>query len=207
MIHRTPFFVPWLYSSLQWRVMTQQKELYLTFDDGPVPGPTDFVVETLRKYNAKASFFCIGDNVRKHNAVMMKAAEDGHKIANHTHNHVKGWNVSTETYLMNIKNCDIEITSHGLPRPTLFRPPYGRIRNSQVKALKDEYVIIMWDVLTFDYNASLSPGKCLKGTLDAVRPGSIIVFHDSFKAEKNMTYALPRLLDHFSEKGFSFNAL
>ena len=206
MIHRTPFFIPFLYPSLQWRIETGEKEIFLTFDDGPVPGPTDFVLETLEKYKAKATFFCIGDNVRKHTSTLMKVSEAGHLVANHTHNHLKGWTVSVDSYLRNIKKCELEISSHGLTPSMLFRPPYGRIRRSQILALK-EYRIVMWDVLTFDYDERMSPEKCLKGSLKAARPGSIVVFHDSYKAERNVTYTLPRFLDHLSEAGYSFKLL
>jgi peptidoglycan-N-acetylglucosamine deacetylase len=211
MVFRTPFFLPWLYPELVWRVDSQEKKLFLTFDDGPVPGPTEFVLETLKTFNAKATFFCIGDNVKKHPAVFANVVKGGHTIGNHTFNHLKGWNYSTQEYLGNIELCSSQLKIAGNRHSEsnvqqLFRPPYGRIKRDQIKALRD-YKIIMWDVLTHDYAKSYSPEKCLTGSLKATRSGSIVVFHDSLKAERNLTYALPRYLEHFSEKGFSFEAL
>jgi peptidoglycan-N-acetylglucosamine deacetylase len=247
MIHRTPFILPLLYPSLVWRMSGQEKTLYLTFDDGPVPGPTEFVLHTLSRYHAHATFFCIGDNIRKHPKVFQKVVEDGHAIGNHTFNHLNGWTTANEKYLNNIALCAKEITegafglgpwalgaaqgdkqmsSHrntmdagqdpdtlvttsqvaGSRVQGLFRPPYGRITRKQIKLLPD-YKIIMWDVLSVDYNKHLSAESCLRNTINACRNGSIIVFHDSFKAEKNMTYALPRLLEHFSEQGYAFKSI
>ena len=211
MIFRTPFFLPWLYPELVWKADTQEKKIFLTFDDGPVPGPTEFVLQTLKKFNATATFFCIGDNVRKHPDVFAKVVGAGHSIGNHTFNHLKGWNYSTQEYIRNVELCADQFKVAGIRQPAsndkqLFRPPYGRIKRDQIKALPD-YRIIMWDVLTHDYAKSYSPERCLIGSIKTTRPGSIVVFHDSVKAERNMMYALPRYLEHFSDKGFSFEAL
>ncbi|MBS1507367.1 MAG: polysaccharide deacetylase family protein [Bacteroidetes bacterium] len=206
-LFRTPFFLPRFYPSLLWRVPTDKKELFLTFDDGPVPGPTEFVVNTLQSYQAKATFFCIGDNVRKHPTIFAKVLNGGHAVGNHTFNHLKGWSTSRQSYLENIHECEAQFQQHGISSSNLFRPPYGRITSSQIRALKPGYKIVMWDVLTSDYSRSLSPEHCLKGSIEATRPGSIIVFHDSLKAERNMTYALPRLLDYFSNQGYVFRTL
>ncbi len=211
MVFRTPFFLPWLYPQLVWREDSQDKKIFLTFDDGPVPGPTEFVLDTLGKFNAKATFFCIGDNVRKNPQVFKKIMDEGHSIGNHTFNHLKGWNYSTQEYLNNIKLCDAQFNDEGLQfsessRRQLFRPPYGRIKRDQIKALNN-YRIIMWDVLTHDYAKSCSPERCLSGSVKATRSGSIVVFHDSLKAERNLSFTLPRYLEHFSEKGFSFDIL
>jgi peptidoglycan/xylan/chitin deacetylase (PgdA/CDA1 family) len=206
--YRAPFFLPWLYPNLVWRIPTAKKELFLTFDDGPVPGPTDFVLETLRTYSIKATFFCIGDNVQKHPDVFRKVVEDGHTIGNHTFNHLKGWSTSLEKYLQNVSLCDstIQNSKFKIGDSKLFRPPYGRITRKQIKALHD-YKIIMWDVLSNDYNTSVQPESCLRNSIRVTRPGSIIVFHDSVKAERNMRYALPRYIEYFSERGYTFNAL
>lgn len=205
--HRTPFFLPALYpSSLKWRVHTQARELFLTFDDGPVNGPTEFVLDTLRQFNAKATFFCIGDNVRKHQQVFDAILNDGHIVGNHTYHHLNGWKTATAEYLDNVMKCEEVLGASGNGRRRLFRPPYGRITRSQIRSL-GAFDIIMWDVLAIDYDQRLSPEKCLKNTLAATRSGSIIVFHDSVKAEQNMTFALPRMLDHFSSLGFTFNSL
>jgi peptidoglycan/xylan/chitin deacetylase (PgdA/CDA1 family) len=208
MIYRVPFFLPWLYPNLAWKVPTGKNELYLTFDDGPVPGPTDFVLEMLAKHSLKATFFCIGDNVHKHPEVFKRLLDHGHTIGNHTFNHLKGWNTSLEMYLENVKQCETELqaSGHGRQAPKLFRPPYGRITRAQINALP-EYKIVMWDVLTNDYDTLKSPGACLKNSIRVTRPGSIVVFHDSIKAERNMRYALPRYIDHFLNLGYSFNTL
>lgn len=208
MVHRTPFFIPWLYPGLTWRMPGDSHELYLTFDDGPIPGVTEFVLDTLRRYSVKATFFCIGDNVRKHPHIFEKILTEGHTAGNHTFNHLNGWSTSTALYMENIRLCEDEITKHrgrfiGSP---LFRPPYGRITRSQIRTLT-AFKIIMWDVLSADYDKSLSEDACLTNTIDACRKGSIIVFHDSIKAEKNVTFVLPRMIEHFMEKGFAFKAI
>ncbi|HNV30627.1 MAG TPA: polysaccharide deacetylase family protein [Cyclobacteriaceae bacterium] len=215
---RTPFFLPWLFPDLVWRIPTKEKKIFLTFDDGPVPGPTEFVLTTLKKFDARATFFCIGDNVRKYPNVFTQIAEAGHSIGNHTFNHLKGWNFSTKDYLANVESCTSQIAlGYNSKSPVnsqqwtvdgqLFRPPYGRITRNQIRLLKESYKIIMWDVLTCDYSQSVSPVRCFKGSLEATRPGSIVVFHDSLKAERNLTYVLPRYLEYFSKQGFVFSAL
>jgi len=212
MFFQTPAILPALFAQLEWRISTVKKEIFLTFDDGPVPGPTDFVLKALQEYNAKATFFCIGDNVRKHPQVFQKIIQAGHSIGNHTFNHLKGWNYTTKEYLTNIVECAKQIQSAGDSQPLtvdrgLFRPPYGRITLDQIKSLKPDYRIIMWDVLTQDYSQSMDKEKCLKGSIRATRPGSIVVFHDSLKAERNLSYALPKYLEHFSKEGYIFSAL
>lgn len=204
---KTPFFLPWLYPGLTWRIPTEEKKLYLTFDDGPVPEITTFVLNELAKAKARATFFCIGDNIKKHPTVFDQILAGGHRIGNHTFNHLKGWNTPIKTYVENVKLCDRELSIVNDQWSTrLFRPPYGRITRSQIKALKD-YKIIMWDVLTHDYAKTISKEKCLKGSIAATRPGSIIVFHDSIKAENSMKYTLPRFIDHFSDQGFRFESI
>ena len=205
---RTPSILPWLFPTLTWRIETASKELFLTFDDGPIAGPTEFVLDTLNQFNAKATFFCIGDNIKKHQDVFKRIVAEGHLIGNHTHNHLKGWNTSVEKYSSNIKECanQIRLVSPDA-KVELFRPPYGRIKNSQVKAVQLNYKIIMWDVLTSDYSKSVSRERCLRGSIQATRPGSIIVFHDSLKAKRNMEYTLPRYLEHFVNLGYSFKVL
>ncbi|MBL7846872.1 MAG: polysaccharide deacetylase family protein [Cyclobacteriaceae bacterium] len=183
-----------------------EKNLYLTFDDGPVPGPTEFVLDELARAKAKSTFFCIGDNVRKHPEVYQRIIQEGHAVGNHTFNHLSGWKTPVDAYVDNVALCDREMKREGKQPAKLFRPPYGRITRRQIGRLS-EYRIVMWDVLTNDYAKSLSREACLRGSLAATRPGSIIVFHDSLKAEKNMSYVLPRFLDHFGSQGFSFKAL
>lgn len=204
--HRIPFFLPYFFpSSLVWRFEEKFKDLYLTFDDGPVPGPTEFVLDVLHHYNVKATFFCIGDNIRKYPDVFARIISEGHSVGNHTFNHLNGWNHSGDNYLVNVKQCD-EYLDAAVSSNKLFRPPYGRITRSQIKLL-NEYRIIMWDVLSIDYNQRLLPEKCLANTINATRAGSIIVFHDSHKAEKNLKHVLPRFIEHFLEREFVFRKI
>jgi peptidoglycan-N-acetylglucosamine deacetylase len=204
--HRVPFFIPMLYPGLVWRMPPGNKNVYLTFDDGPIPGPTEFVLDELKKFKIKATFFCIGDNVRKHPSVFSRIIEEGHAVGNHTFNHLKGWSTENEKYLENIQLFKDVVSDKVQKTSNLFRPPYGRIKRSQIKALNN-YRIIMWDVLAFDFNKNLSPEKCFRNTRDAVRDGSIIVFHDSLKAERNMTYAFPRLVETLLQQGYTFKPL
>lgn len=199
-----------LYPDFIWRKDRQEKNIYLTFDDGPIPEITEFVLHTLAQYNAKATFFCIGDNIRKHPDIFQKVINAGHSIGNHTFNHLRGWKTDKETYLANVKQCDAEISNkieHSTQRKRLFRPPHGRIKRSQAKVLLPEYDIIMWDVLTADYDAGLSPDRVLAKALQYTENGSIVLFHDSIKANKNMSFALPRFLEYFSEREFSFQSI
>ncbi len=210
MFFRTPFFLPFIYPSLTWRVPAEEKTIYLTFDDGPVPGPTEFVLNTLHHYQIKATFFCIGHNVQKHPEIFKRVIHEGHSVGNHTFHHLKGWNYSAEDYLANVNQCEEQFAVCGFRFPVtgrkLFRPPYGRIKRSQIHRLND-YQIIMWDVLSSDYDKHLNEEKCLRGSIRATRSGSVVVFHDSVKAEKNMTYVLPRYIDHFLNKGFTFDVI
>jgi peptidoglycan-N-acetylglucosamine deacetylase len=183
----------------------ENKSLYLTFDDGPIPGPTEFVLDVLAKNKIKATFFSIGDNIRKHPAVFDRVVEEGHAVGNHTFNHLSGWSTDNSKYLENIQKFENTVADKR-KSSLLFRPPYGRIKRSQINALQD-FKIIMWDVLSFDFNKNLSPEKCLKNTVAATRAGSIIVFHDSLKAERNMCYAFPRFVDHFLQAGYQFKTL
>lgn len=198
---RTPSVLPLLYPSLLWRINTTQKDIYLTFDDGPINGPTDFVLDTLKAFDAKATFFCIGDNIRKYPAQFGKVVGAGHATGNHTFNHLNGWRTPAQEYIRNINECESL-----LPAKKLFRPPFGRIKRSQMSLLKD-YKIVMWDVLTFDYDKSLDSRRCLAGATAAIRSGSIVVFHDSVKAEKNLTYVLPKFMEHCASQGYSFKSL
>jgi peptidoglycan-N-acetylglucosamine deacetylase len=207
MLHRTPAILPLLYPTLLWRMPADKKELYLTFDDGPLPGTTEAVLQELNKHGIKGTFFCIGDNIRKHPTVFGQIVSEGHTIGNHTFNHLKGWQTETKKYIDNVIQCDNAILANcQLPIVNWFRPPYGRITRKQVKMIPEKK-IVMWDVLTRDYDQSLSPEKCLRASIEAVRNGSIIVFHDSLKAEKNMRYALPRFIEECLKHGYTFKAL
>jgi len=201
---KSPFLLKWYYPSLLWNKSRTNKVIYLTFDDGPIPNVTDFVLKTLKAFNAKATFFCIGDNIVKHPEVYAKVVNAGHAIGNHTFNHLKGWNTDDETYIDNTLKCQF------LTQTNLFRPPYGRIKKSQISNLKSQIPnleIVMWDVLSGDFDTSLSPKKCYQNVIKNTENGSIIVFHDSLKAFDRLAYALPKVLKYFSEKGFTFSTL
>lgn len=190
-----------LTKNLIWSVKTDKKEVFLTFDDGPIPVVTPWVVETLEKYKAKATFFCVGDNVKKNQDVYKLILDKGHKIGNHTMNHLNGWTNFNKTYFENIEKCDNLIHSN------LFRPPYGKIKPTQINYLKKKYKIIMWDVLTKDYDESLAGEDCFEKVHKNCKPGSIVVFHDSLKAEKRLRIALPKTLDYLSKEGYTFSSL
>lgn len=201
---KTPFFLRWIYPSLIWRKSNSSHSIYITFDDGPIPKVTPFVLETLKKYNAKATFFCIGDNVRKHPGIFEDIKKEGHAIGNHTYNHLKGWKTSTTQYIDNYLKCDELVDS------SLFRPPYGRIKRRQISKLKQlnsDLKIIMWDVLSGDFDQNLSPEECLNNVLKYTCPGSIIVFHDSLKAFHRLEYVLPRALEKWHSEGYKFAIL
>ncbi|QDW26447.1 polysaccharide deacetylase family protein [Pedobacter sp. KBS0701] len=221
---KSPLLLKWYYPSLLWNKSRTEKVIYLTFDDGPIPNVTDFVLKTLKVFNAKATFFCIGDNIIKHPEVFERVKTDGHAIGNHTFNHLKGWKTDDKTYLENTLKCQ------QLTQTDLFRPPYGRIKKSQILSLKSEVrspesisqnsqtdlhlksqisnlKIVMWDVLSGDFDTKLSPEKCYQNVIKHTENGSIIVFHDSLKAFDRLSYALPKVLAYFSEKGFTFSTL
>lgn len=202
-LHYTPFWLKALYPSLLWRMPERTKTLYLTFDDGPIPEVTEFVLETLSLTQSKATFFCIGDNIRKHPSIFNKVLENGHSIGNHTNNHLNGWKTNNTDYKKNIEVCAHQI---GI-ETTLFRPPYGRIKRSQVKSILNNRKIVMWDVLSGDFSKAVSPEICLKKTIQFSRPGSILLFHDSLKARTNMQYTLPRVLDYFGSLNYKFVAI
>jgi peptidoglycan-N-acetylglucosamine deacetylase len=196
-----PTFLKKIYSSLIWNIPVAEKKIFLTFDDGPIPEATSFVLETLRQYNAKATFFCIGNNIEKHPEIFKKIIHDGHAVGNHTWSHVNGWKTKTQSYVAEVNRCAKQLHSN------LFRPPYGKISRNQIKALAPTYHIIMWDVLSYDYDYEVTPQQCLANVIRHVRPGSIIVFHDSIKAFKNMSYALPLLLQELVNSGYTFDVI
>ena len=196
-----------------WDVPNTENKIYLTFDDGPIPEITEWVVEELEKYNAKATFFCIGHNIEKHPNIFEKVIKNGHSVGNHTFNHLNGWKTSTKVYIENSSQWSV-ISSQSpnnkqqTTNNKLFRPPYGKIKPSQSKKLQQMgYKIIMWDVLSADYDTTISPEKCLENVLKNVKSGSIIVFHDSIKAFPNLKYTLPKALKYWATKGFVFEKL
>jgi peptidoglycan/xylan/chitin deacetylase (PgdA/CDA1 family) len=203
---RTPWWVSALLHRYTWRVAEKAPVVYLTFDDGPHPTITPWVLEELRKYNARATFFCIGKNVEAWPAVYQQLLNEGHSVGNHTHNHLNGWKTDLRTYTENVRKAAALISTN------LFRPPYGRIRAAQARALEDAMggkgvKVIMWDVLSADFDTGLSPAECTRRVLRNYRPGSIIVFHDSEKAYPNLKETLPAVLAHLAEKKYICKAL
>lgn len=202
---KTPWLFKLLYAQCVWKLPSKEKIIYLTFDDGPHPQITPFVLDTLKKYEAKATFFCIGKNVAAYPDCYRKILEQGHSTGNHTDNHLNGWKVKDEEYLNDILAASKYIDSN------MFRPPYGRISRFQVKALREKkknpFNIIMWDVLSGDFDKTIDAEKCATHVIVHASNGSIVVFHDSEKAFPRLEVALPKVLEFFSKKGFRFEAL
>lgn len=196
-----PRFLRPLFGNVIWRANTSSKVIYLTFDDGPVPEVTPRVLDILDRYGWKATFFCVGDNVARYPELYADILKRGHKTGNHSFNHLKGFQYSKEEYVENVEKAAKFIDSK------LFRPPHGRIKPSQLKALKEHYKIVMWDVITHDYNKKVSPDRILQTVQKYLRSGSLVVFHDSVKAEKNVLEALPRAIEFWQSKGYSWALL
>ena len=202
---KTHWLIKKLFSNYIWEMPNRDNKVYLTFDDGPTPEITEWTLQQLKKYNAKATFFCIGDNIKKYPEIFKKVIEEGHSIGNHTFNHLNGWKTSKQEYLENTKKCQSEIHNLQSAICTLFRPPYGKIIPSQSKELRKlGYKITMWDIISYDFDATISKEKCLENVLTNVKSGSIIVFHDSIKAFPNLEYTLPKVLEILNKKGFVF---
>jgi peptidoglycan/xylan/chitin deacetylase (PgdA/CDA1 family) len=200
----SPFWLKWFYPTLTWHKSRKEKFVYFTFDDGPIPVVTPFVLNTLKKFNCKATFFCIGDNVDKHPLILADVIADGHTVGNHTYNHLNGWNSSNKNYIENV------LKGSKLTSTRIFRPPYGRIKKSQIKEIKKQSPsteVIMWDVLSGDFDKRISKEQCVRNVLKHCKNGSIIVFHDSLKAFERLEYALPKVLENLSKKGFEFRTL
>jgi peptidoglycan/xylan/chitin deacetylase (PgdA/CDA1 family) len=199
--HTIPSIFPLIAPNVTWKVKTSDNVLYLTFDDGPHPTITPLVLNILDEYNAKATFFCVGENVTKYPHIFNQIINKGHAVGNHTYNHVKGWQTTNAAYLENIKKAAEVIPSN------LFRPPYGRIKPSQIKLLKDSYRIIMWSILTRDYDKRLNPHNTLNKLIKLIKSGDVIVYHDSEKAQQNMLIMLKGVLQHFHQLQYTFKAL
>jgi len=201
---KTPWLLKKLYPNLLWDADRSSRCIYLTFDDGPIPIVTPFVLNILKQYNAKATFFCIGDNVNKHPDIFEQVKNDGHAIGNHTYNHLKGWATDDQTYLNNFLLADKLLDTK------LFRPPYGRMKRSQVKLLqntKPGLQMVMWNILSADFDVNITPEKCLDNVMKNTKSGDIVLFHDSLKAKERMQYALPRALEIWSREGYEFDVL
>ncbi|MBS1646462.1 MAG: polysaccharide deacetylase family protein [Bacteroidetes bacterium] len=198
---RPPVFLQKIFKHCHWSFPNNENKIYLTFDDGPTPEVLPFILKTLDEYKIKATFFCVGDNIKKHPALANELLEKGHSIGNHTQHHVNGWTTSNALYFKEIE--DFEKTH----QTQLFRPPYGRIKKSQERYLSRQHHIIMWDVLSYDYDKKINAETCYKNVIENTRSGSIIVFHDNIKAFSHLQYALPKSLDFLLKKGFLFETI
>lgn len=201
---KTPWYLKKMYSNLLWDIPSREKIMYLTFDDGPHPTATPFVLEQLKKYNARGTFFCIGNNVKDHPELYKRLLDEGHVAGNHTFNHLNGWKVTDEAYFRDVLDAKKYIDSR------LFRPPYGRITMFQAKHLRQsahQFKVVMWDVVSGDFDTMITPDECAANVLKHAKSGSIIVFHDSEKAFPNLQKALPATLEHFSAKGYRFEVI
>lgn len=197
-IEQPPKLVRWMYPQAIWRMNPKEKAVYLTFDDGPIPQMTPWVLDVLDKYNIKATFFLVGDNVRKHPKEFKMLKARGHRLGNHTFNHIRGFEWLTKNYLANTEKAN------ELIQTDLFRPPHGHMRWLQYELLRRKYKIIMWDLVTRDYSKHLNGEQVFEKVKKYVRNGSIITFHDSIKSEKNTKYALPRSIEWLLEQGYEF---
>ncbi|MGZ3874004.1 MAG: polysaccharide deacetylase family protein [Mucilaginibacter sp.] len=201
---KTPWLLKKLYPGLIWDVDSNSRCIYLTFDDGPIPIVTPFVLNILKQYNAKATFFCIGDNVNKYPDIFAQVKNEGHAIGNHTYNHLRGWDTDDKIYLDNFIQADKILDTD------LFRPPHGRIKRSQVKLLKTAkpgIKMIMWNVVSGDFDLNITPEECLDNVLKNTSAGDVVLFHDSLKAKERMEYALPRAMELWSRAGYGFRKL
>jgi len=201
MFAKPPFLVKKLFSYLVWDIDTDKKNVFLTFDDGPHPEITTQVLNILAEYNVKATFFCVGENVQKYPDTFKLIMSKGHSVGNHSYNHLNGWKTKKSEYLNNVEQANTLIKS------SIFRPPYGRITPIQIKALKKKYRIIMWSVLTYDFDSEVSKQQCYNNSIKHVSPGSIVVFHDSVKAANNMLFALPLFIQQMLKDGWIFKTL
>ena len=209
---KTPIIAKKVFPKFVWDQPSSEKTIYLTFDDGPTPEITDWTLNVLKQFDAKATFFCVGKNIKNHSDIFKNILENGHSVGNHTWNHIKGWRTPTKAYLENIDEAQILIDAYSnnyqSQSKKLFRPPYGQIKLKQAKALDNlGFSLIMWNVLSFDWDKTIPKESCLNNVINNASNGSIIVFHDSIKAQKNMSYALPKVLQHFTQKGYKFKAI
>ncbi len=196
-----PFFLRWFYRKVTFNKSRKDKKIYLTFDDGPIPEITPFILDTLAQHDIKATFFCVGENIIKNPAIFQRILKEGHSVGNHTYNHLRGWDTDDGVYLENIAKCQ------QLTKTNLFRPPYARAKKSQLRQLYPNFDVVFWDVLSGDFDVDLNPAQCYKNVIKHSRSGSIIVFHDNIKAIPRVSYALPRVIDELLKKGFTFDRL
>jgi peptidoglycan/xylan/chitin deacetylase (PgdA/CDA1 family) len=199
---KTPRVIQKLFPSFHWTVeTTDQSVIYFTFDDGPIPQLTPWVLEQLEAYNAKATFFCVGNNARRYPEILAQTIAAGHTTGNHTMHHLDGWKSENIPYFHDIRHCALQVKS------SLFRPPYGRLKPAQAQFLTRHYEVVMWDVLSGDFDPELTAEDCFQNVVRNACPGSIVVFHDSLKAKDKVRDILPRLLAHYAALGYRFDAL
>jgi len=198
---KTPDIVQALWPNFLWRIPTKERILYLTFDDGPIPEVTPWALNVLKAFDAKATFFCVGENVLRYPAIYERIVAEGHSTGNHTYNHLNGWKTSTIDYLKNVRRCAQLVQSD------LFRPPYGRLSPCQRASLERSYTIVLWDVLSGDFDRHADAKRCLDNILKNATSGSIIVLHDNVKTEAKLRFLLPELLRHFTQEGYRFEGL
>jgi len=205
---KTPSFIKLLFNNWVWSFSNKEKVIYLTFDDGPTPEITEWTLNQLNKYNAKATFFCIGKNVIEHPHIYNKIIESGHSIGNHTHNHFNSLKTNSTNYIDNIELAENSFNNENQQPSKLFRPPYGKLKLALAKKIRSKgYKIIMWDVLSADFDVSISKEECLENVIKNIGKGSIVVFHDSVKASKNLKFVLPKVLEYYTFKGFIFKSI
>ncbi len=201
LIQQPPFMLRWAYPGAVWRLDKISKTVYLTFDDGPIPDVTPWVLEVLKQENVKATFFCVGENVENHLDIYNAILKDGHRVGNHSFHHIRGRKFKLNDYLEDVQKSADFISSN------LFRPPYGSLTIGQYKALKKNYKIIFWDVLTEDYNQEKTPEDCLNNVKKFTRNGSVIVFHDSIKAAERLRNFLSAAIQHLKQQGYAFGLI
>ncbi|MEM9546954.1 MAG: polysaccharide deacetylase family protein [Bacteroidota bacterium] len=197
---KTPGIIQTIFGGLIWKIVKSQK-VYLTFDDGPVPEATPWVLDQLKAKNVKATFFCVGENVKKYPEIYQRVLDEGHAVGNHTYNHLNAWKTNYTEYQQNVEDAAKWVDS------SLFRPPYGRLSPGLIRSLKNKYNIVMWDVLSGDFDTSISAQECLTNVKDNAKEGSIIVFHDSIKAIDKLRFVLPSVISFFEEKGMEMDKI
>ena len=201
---KTPSFIKFIFNNWIWHFSAKKKVIYLTFDDGPTPEITDWVLNELKKHEAKATFFCIGKNIEKYPKLFRKIIKEKHAVGNHTNNHLNGWKTTTEAYLKNTEDSEKYFAENS----KLFRPPYGKLKLSQSKQIRKKgYKIVMWDVLSADFDVKISKEKCLENVVRNIQNGSIVAFHDSIKAAEKLKFVLPQILEYYTDKGFTFKRI
>ncbi len=198
---KSPRIIQHLFADFLWKIDTDEKVIYLTFDDGPHPVITPWIIDLMNKYDAKGTFFLIGDAVSKNPDLYQLYKTNGHQVGNHTFRHIKGWRSRKKNYLEEIAQCSEVVES------SLFRPPFGQINLQSIREIKKQYKIVMWDVLSWDFNTKTSAETCLSNVVNYSNEGSIVVFHENEKSMKNIMFALPKVLEHFTKLGYQFKAI